>query len=91
MKKRYRLIRRGERNTFYCFDIETQKRTSLETFDRDEAERIIEAKNDSLRQPALNLNIARAYLSGTVVLYSFLSPLSLSLYESRHANRATRG
>src|SRR5579862_5295450 len=65
MKMRYRLVRRGERNTYYCFDTATKKRTSLETGDPDEAQRIVDAKNDSLRQPSLNLNIARAYLAGT--------------------------
>ena len=65
MKKRYRLVRRGERNTFYCFDTQTGKRTSLETNDADAAERLISAKNEALRQPVLNLQIARAYLAGT--------------------------
>jgi integrase len=65
MKMRYRLVRRGERNTYYCFDTATKKRASLETADPDEAQRLIDAKNDSLRQPSLNLNIARAYLAGT--------------------------
>src|ERR1051325_10882199 len=64
MKKRFRLVRRGERNTYYCFDILTKKRTSLETDNPDAAQRIIDAKNDALRQPVLNLNIARAYLAG---------------------------
>jgi hypothetical protein len=60
MKKRYRLVRRGERNTYYCFDTLNNKRTSMETADPQAAQRIIDAKNDALRQPALNLNIARA-------------------------------
>jgi site-specific recombinase XerD len=65
MKKRFRLIRRGERNTYYCFDTLTKRRASLDTSDAEAAQRIIEAKNDALRQPILNLNIARAYLAGT--------------------------
>jgi hypothetical protein len=64
MKKRFRLIRRGERNTYYCFDTLTNRRESLQTNDADAAQRIIDAKNDALRQPVLNLNIARAYLAG---------------------------
>lgn len=32
--------------------------------DAETAERIIDAKNDALRQPILNLSIARAYLTG---------------------------
>ena len=66
MKTRFRLIHRGERgNQFYCVDTETGKRTSLKTKDRDVAEQIILAKNQSLRQPSLNLQIAKAYLAGT--------------------------
>jgi hypothetical protein len=64
MKNRYRLIHRGDRG-FYCFDNETGKRFSLETKDRDAAEQIVLAKNQALRQPALNLQIAKAYLAGS--------------------------
>ena len=63
---RYRLVCRKSRGgTFYCFDKSTGKRTSLDTTDEDEAAQIVAAKNQAIRQPALNLQIARAYLSGT--------------------------
>ena len=66
MKTRYRLIYRGERGRqFYCVDSETGRRFSLKTKDRDAAEQIVLAKNQSLRQPSLNLQIAKAYLAGT--------------------------
>ncbi len=66
MKTRYRLIRRGIRgNGFYCVDTKTGKRTSLHTGNADEAQQIIEAKNNSERQPVLNLQIAKAYLAGS--------------------------
>src|ERR1035437_8199391 len=66
MKTRYRLTRRGIRgDRFYCVDTTTGKRTSLRTTDDDEARQIIEAKNQSERQPVLNLQIAKAYLAGT--------------------------
>jgi hypothetical protein len=66
MKNRYRLISRGSRGgAFYCVDGSTGKRTSLGDCSRDEAEQIILAKNQALRQPALNLRIARAYLAGS--------------------------
>jgi integrase len=66
MKKRYRLIRRGERGAkFYCVDTLTGKRTSLATPNEDEATQIVQAKNQALRQPALNLQIAKAYLAGS--------------------------
>jgi integrase len=62
MKNRYRLISRG---IFYCVDASNGKRTSLGDCNRDEAEQIVLAKNQALRQPALNLQIARAYLGGS--------------------------
>ena len=66
MKIRFRLIHRGERgSTFYCVDSESGTRSSLKTKDRDTAEQIVLAKNQSLRQPSLNLQIAKAYLAGT--------------------------
>lgn len=66
MKVRYRLIHRGERgSTFYCVDSETGRRFSLTTRDRDAAEQIVLARNQALRQPSLNLQLAKAYLSGT--------------------------
>ena len=66
MKARYRIICRGIRGgAFYCVDTKTGKRSSLGTSNEDEALQIIEAKNQSERQPLLNLQIAKAYLAGT--------------------------
>jgi hypothetical protein len=66
MKTRYRLTRRGIRDDrFYCVDTTTSKRTSLRTTNEDEARQIVEAKNQSERQPMLNLQIAKAYLAGS--------------------------
>src|ERR1035438_1651908 len=66
MKTRYRLTRRGIRgNTFYCVETSTGKRTSLSTSNEDEAQQIVEARNNAERQPVLNLQIAKAYLAGT--------------------------
>jgi integrase len=66
MKLRFHLIQRGERGgSFYCVDRETGKRFSLHTKDRDAAKQIVLAKNQALRQPTLNLQIALAYLAGS--------------------------
>ena len=66
MKKHYLLFRRNERGgMFYCLDTTTGRRESLQTSDREEAERLVHAKNESIRQPALNLQIAKAYLAGS--------------------------
>jgi hypothetical protein len=63
MKARYRLIRRGIRGGgFYCVDTETGKRVSLHTSSEDAARQIIEAQNQAVRQPAINMQIAHAYL-----------------------------
>ena len=66
MKNRFRLIRRGSRSKIcYCVDNRTGKRTSLGKISRDEAQQLLEAKNNAERQPLLNLQIAKAYLAGT--------------------------
>ena len=66
MKTRFRFMTRGLRgNQFYCVDTKTGQRTSLSTLDRDAAEQIVLAKNQAVRQPTLNLQIAKAYLSGS--------------------------
>jgi hypothetical protein len=46
-------------------DTTTGKRTSLGTTSADAARQIVEARNNSERQPVLNLQIAKAYLAGT--------------------------
>jgi integrase len=66
MKDRFRLIYRGERGaTFYCVDSVTGKRTSLQTKDRDAAKQIVFAKNQAIKQPSINLQLAKAYLAGS--------------------------
>ncbi len=66
MKNRFRLILRRERGgRFYYVDSETRQRFSLKTKDRDATEQIVAAKNQAMRQPILNRQIAKAYLSGT--------------------------
>ena len=66
MTTRYRLTYRGHHGgMFYCVDKTTGKRTSLQTTNKDEAQQIIEVKNQAERQPVLNLQIAKAYLAGS--------------------------
>ena len=50
---------------FYIHDSETGKQESLGTRDRAEATTLLNARNESVRQPQLNLQIAKAYLAGT--------------------------
>jgi integrase len=60
MRKGYRMFRRG--NVFWAQNNETGKQESLGTKNRDEAQRLLHAKNEAQRQPLINLQIARAYL-----------------------------
>ncbi len=62
MKKRYRLVRRGERSTFYCFDTHTKKRETLRTSNAADARRLVDARNEAVRHPSMNLQIAQVYL-----------------------------
>ena len=63
MKQRYRMFQRGR--VFYVEDTTTGRQASLKTKEEAEAGRLLAAKNEAHVQPALNLQIARAYLSAT--------------------------
>ena len=65
MKRRFILYRRKLGGTFYLEDTETRKQESLGTKDRAEATALLNARNESVRQPQLNLQIAKAYLAGS--------------------------
>jgi integrase len=65
MKQRFRLYRRSSSGRFYVHDSLTGKQESLNTGDREEAARLLHARNEAERQPAINLQIARAYLAAT--------------------------
>ena len=65
MKRRFILYRRKLGGTFYLEDTETRKQESLGTKNRAEATALLNARNESVRQPQLNLQIAKAYLAGT--------------------------
>jgi len=63
MNQRYILFRRA--GVFYYEDTTTGKQLSLRTKNPAEAKTLLHAKNESVRQPVLNLQIARAYLAGS--------------------------
>jgi len=65
MKSRYILYRRKLGGMFYVEDTQTRKQESLGTKDRAEAKALLNARNESVRQPQLNRQIAKAYLAGT--------------------------
>ncbi len=60
MRQRYRMFLRG--TVYWVQDNETRKQETLRTKDREEAERLLNVKNEAHRQPIINLHIARAYL-----------------------------
>jgi integrase len=63
MKSRFNLFNRN--GVFYSVDTETGKQHSLRTKDEAEALTLLHSKNEAHRQPVLNLQIARTYLSAT--------------------------
>jgi len=63
MKPRFVLFRRGK--VFYCEDTQTKAQVSLRTKDEGEALTLLHAKNEAFRQPFLNLQLARTYLSAS--------------------------
>jgi integrase len=60
MKNRYRVFRRGW-GTYDCEDLSTHKQESLKTRDRDEAYRLVAAKNETEVAPAFSRQLARVY------------------------------
>lgn len=61
VKKKFRMFLRG--SVYWVQDNYTGKQESLGVKDRDEAEQLLQARNEAHRQPIINLQIARAYLS----------------------------
>lgn len=60
MKNQFILFQRN--GVFYCEDTHTGKQSSLRTRDKVEAARLLAVKNEAVRQPAMNLQIAQVYL-----------------------------
>jgi integrase len=63
MNQRFNLFRRA--GVFYYEDTTTGKQLSLRTKDEAEAHTLLNARNESFRQPVLNRQIARTYLAAT--------------------------
>ena len=65
MRQRYRLYRRKKGGRYYIHDDVTGKQDSLHTSDRAAALRLFHSRNEAEQQPAVNLQIARAYLAAS--------------------------
>ena len=61
MNQRYIMFQRA--GVFYCEDTTTGKQLSLRTKNEAEALTLLHTKNESVRQPKLNLQIAKTYLA----------------------------
>lgn len=61
MKQRYSLFKRNN-GIFFIEDHLVRKQESLRTRDKEAALRILTAKNEAYRQPAINLQLAQVYL-----------------------------
>jgi len=65
MRARYRLYFREATGRYYIHDDLTGKQESLHTKDRETAQRLFHSRSEAEKQPAINLQIARAYLAAT--------------------------
>jgi integrase len=65
MRKRYRLYKRNNGARYYLHDDVTGKQESLGTNDRATAIRLFLSRQEAEQQPAVNLQIARAYLAAS--------------------------
>ena len=62
MKERYRIIQRSDRGGgCYCVDTQTGERSSLGTRDRQEAKRLVQHRNEALKNPHINRKIGMPY------------------------------
>lgn len=61
MQNRFTVFQRGA--VFYCEDQTTGQQKSLRTREEAEARRIVQAKNDAVKLPQMNLVMAKTYLS----------------------------
>jgi integrase len=65
MRKRFRLYKRKNGGRYYIHDEATGKQDSLHTNDRATAVRLFHSRQEAEQQPAVNLQIARAYLAAS--------------------------
>ena len=65
MKQRFRLYKRKKGGRYYIHDDVTGKQDSLHTTDHATAIRLFHSRQEAEQQPAVNLQIARAYLAAS--------------------------
>ena len=82
MKDRFILFRRH--GIFYYQDRSTGQQKSLQTRDKIEARRMLQAKNDTVHQPMMNLVLARTYLAAQDPKLITLSSFTLRSNHRKH-------
>jgi len=65
MRQQFRLYRRKKSGRYYLQNDLKDKQESLHTSDHETATWLLHAKNEARQQPALNPQIAKAYLAAT--------------------------
>lgn len=63
MKNAYRLFKRSNRPNYFIQDNRTGVQTSLGTADKDEAKRLLDAKNHAHQSTALNLELGKTFIA----------------------------
>jgi integrase len=88
MKSRFILFRRA--GVYYSEDTTTGKQISLRTKDEAEAWTLLNARNEAHRQPVLNLQIARAYLTAADSAFAQRTWQSVMEQMQTHGKDSTR-
>jgi hypothetical protein len=73
------------KGVFYMQDTTTGKQTSLRTKDETEARSLLNAENEAHRQPVLNLQLARAYLSASDPAFPPCLPVAARILSAQAA------
>jgi hypothetical protein len=87
MKQRFAPFRRAK--VFYFQDSTTGDQQGLRTNNEPEACALLHSKNEAFKQPVLNLQMARAYLSASDPQIGLWSCLPKSRTSSRHSQHPT--
>src|ERR1035437_1312139 len=61
MKKAYRMYKRG--NVYYIQNNQTREQRSLNTTDKETAQRLLDTENQARQAPALNLQLGKVYMT----------------------------
>jgi hypothetical protein len=66
---RYRSVYRGIRDAYCCFDTHTRKQESVGINNADEAQRLVDARNEAVRDVGMNPQVTQVYLQRMAASY----------------------